>query len=228
MVIRFECQHCKRPLAVREKHAGKRFKCPGCGQPAIVPELSPAKQDEPVESAVQAESAAQAESTREAEPEEESPPVRFGVKRDSRDSEEDLDMTPMVDVTFLLLIFFMVTAAFTLQKSIEVPPPDQEESAEQAQTLPELEEDDDLIIIRIARDNTIWVNDREAPSEQDLLVKLRDERGGSFLGRGKGPSSLLVLADRECLHETVVMALDAGYAVGMQNVSLATVDEDEL
>ena len=35
--------------------------------------------------------------------------------------EEEMDMTPMVDVTFLLLIFFMVTAAFSLQKSIEMP-----------------------------------------------------------------------------------------------------------
>lgn len=219
MAIRFECQHCKRPLAVREEHAGKRFKCPGCGQTATVPELSAATAEEPLEAA------AGAAADRPVEPEEEIPPVRFGAKRSS---DEELDMTPMVDVTFLLLIFFMVTAAFTLQKSIEVPPPDQQESAEQAQTLPELEEDDDLIIVRIGRDNTIWVNDREAPSEQDLLVKLRDERGGSFLGGSKGPSSLLVLADRECLHETVVMALDAGYAVGMENVRLATVDEDEI
>ncbi len=35
--------------------------------------------------------------------------------------EDEIDMTPMVDVTFLLLIFFMVTAAFSLQKSIEMP-----------------------------------------------------------------------------------------------------------
>ena len=47
------------------------------------------------------------------------------------DSEDDLDMTPMVDVTFLLLIFFMVTAAFSLQKSINVPTPEKEENATQ-------------------------------------------------------------------------------------------------
>ena len=42
------------------------------------------------------------------------------VRRKKRDDEE-LDMTPMVDVTFLLLIFFMVTASFSLQKSIQMP-----------------------------------------------------------------------------------------------------------
>ena len=138
---------------------------------------------------------------------------------------DDLDMTPMVDVTFLLLIFFMITAAYSLQKSIEVPPPDQQESATQAQTVEELEENDDYVIVRIDRENTIWVNDSEAPSEQELLVKLREACEGMPGSDSKGPSSLLVLADGDCRHETVVMALDAGNAVGMENVRLATADE---
>ena len=60
--------------------------------------------------------------------------------RRSEDVErDDLDMTPMVDVTFLLLIFFMVTAAFSLQKSLEVPTPDQQENATESRTLEEIE-----------------------------------------------------------------------------------------
>jgi len=134
-------------------------------------------------------------------------------------------MTPMVDVTFLLLIFFMVTAAFSLQKSIEVPPPDQQQSAAQARTIEELEEDDDFIIVEIRSDNSIFFPDgSEAPSEQEVLVKLREARGGSGAS-GSGPSSLLVLADGDCRHETVVMVLDAGNAVGMENVRLSTASE---
>ncbi len=45
----------------------------------------------------------------------------FNIKKEPI-PEDELDMTPMVDVTFLLLIFFMVTASFTLQKSIKQPP----------------------------------------------------------------------------------------------------------
>src|SRR6056297_3857512 len=45
------------------------------------------------------------------------PPALARKKRD----DGELDMTPMVDVTFLLLIFFMVTASFSLQKSIAMP-----------------------------------------------------------------------------------------------------------
>jgi len=155
------------------------------------------------------------------EPSGETPPVTF--RRDDSSEHEELDMTPMVDVTFLLLIFFMVTAAFSLQKSIEVPPPDETQSA-RARTIQEIQEDDDFIIIRIDRDNTIWVDESEAPSEQELLEKLREAREG-LPGSSTGPSSLLVLADGDCRHETVVMALDAGNAVGMESVRLATADE---
>lgn len=161
------------------------------------------------------------------EPPEEIVPVSFRTRGASR--EEDLDMTPMVDITFLLLIFFMVTAAFSLQKSIEVPPPDRQESATQAQTIEELEEDDDYVIVRIDRDNMFWVTafgeESMAPGEQELLVKLREAGEGMPGSDSRGPSSLLVLADGDCRHEKVVMALDAGNAVGMENVRLATADE---
>ncbi len=155
---------------------------------------------------------------------EETEPVRFGTKREP---DEGMDMTPMVDITFLLLIFFMVTAAFALQKSIEIPPPDQEESAAQARTIEEIEEDDDCVIIRVDSDNTIWVDDSEAPSVQELLVKLRQAREGPPGSGSKGPSSALVLADGDARHETVVTALDAANAVSMENVRLATIDEDD-
>lgn len=147
--------------------------------------------------------------------------------RRERASENEVDMTPMIDCVFLLLIFFLVTAAFSLQKSLEMPTPEKQDKSARAKTLEELMADDDLVIVRIDRDNTVWVNDAEAPSEQDLWVKLRqarEEKPGSSL---PGPSSLLVLADGEARHETVVMALDAGSAVGMENVRLATVDEED-
>jgi biopolymer transport protein ExbD len=157
-------------------------------------------------------------------PPDEAEPVRFVTKRES---DEGIDMTPMVDVTFLLLIFFMVTAAYALQKSIKVPPPDRQESAAQAR-YEDYIENDDYVVIRIARDNTVWVNEQEAPTEQEVLVKLREAREGSGGSGGRGPSSLLVVADSEALHETVVMCLDAGNAVGMENIRVACMDEEEL
>jgi len=130
----------------------------------------------------------------------------------------------MVDVTFLLLIFFMVTAAYSLQKSIEVPAPEPDEQTQQARTLREIETDDDYIIVHVYRDNTIWVAGRQAPSEQELLLRLRERMDEG----GRKRSKLLVLADPEARHETVVRALDAGSAVGIESLRLATADESDL
>ncbi len=201
MTIRFQCDHCSKPLAADDRRAGGKAKCPGCGQAVVIPAAKPAEPPEQIE------------------------PVHFGQKRDAG---EGLDMTPMVDVVFLLLIFFMVTAAFSLQKALEVPPPDEQEEAAQARTYEEIQEDDDFVIVRIDQDSTIWVDESEAFSEQDLLVKLREAREGPPGSTSRGPSSLLVMADGDARHEAVVMALDAGNAVGMESVRLATVDEEDL
>lgn len=217
MTIQFSCTGCSRTLAANDRHAGAQVKCPDCEAVVTVPSKDAAEPAEPDPRPPQKKVPDPA-----SEIDEES--VRFAR---SRVEDEGIDMTPMVDVTFLLLIFFMVTAAYSLQKSIEVPPPDQSESAAQTRTMEEIEEDDDYVIIEIHRDNTVWVNEREAPSRQEVLSILREARQGPPGSSSAGPSSLLVLAEGEALHETVIMALDAGNAVGMENVRLATVDEED-
>ncbi len=216
MTIRFRCSKCGKVLKAADSGAGAKFACPKCGERGVVP--APGAQD----AAHSGSPGGQSPSPQQPE---ELDRVDFNRKREE---DEGIDMTPMVDVTFLLLIFFMVTAAFSLQKSLEVPPPDKQESATQARTIEEIEMDDDYVIIRIDRDDTVWVNDSEAPSPQEVLVKLREAREGMPGSDTVGPTSLLVLADGEAKHETVVMALDAGNAVGMENVRLATVDEEDL
>jgi len=219
MTIQFRCANCDLSLSADEDRAGARFQCPRCGKEGAIPK--------PQQRRPAAGTARKVGPPPPQPPDDETEEVRFGG---TRVTDEGLDMTPMVDVTFLLLIFFMVTAAYTLQKSIEVPAPDQEESSTQARTIEEIEEDDDYIIIRIGRDNTVWVNEQEAPSEQEVLVKLREAREGKPGTTTTGPTSLLVLADRDARHETVVMCLDAANdnSVGMENVRLACVDEDDL
>ncbi len=140
------------------------------------------------------------------------------------DSDNEIDMTPMIDCVFLLLIFFLVTASFQLQKSLEVPPPEQKTKAPQVET-PDIP--DDTITVRIDGDNTVWVNDSEAPSEQDLLLKLREAREDIKAPDGRPPSTLLVLADGEATQEIVVRVLDAGNSVGMEHVKLAAADDIE-
>lgn len=220
MKIRFACKQCGRRLAVEERFAGRRFQCPTCGHAGVVPSPGPA---------VGSDRAAAAPGGRlryaELPAAEAAPPVKFTAVMAE---DEGMDLTPMVDVVFQLLIFFMVTASYTMQKSLEMPPPDQQEQAAEARTLEEIEADDDYVIVRISKDNTIWVNDAEAPSQPELLLKLREARAGAPGSTSPGPTSMLVMADREAEHGLVVMALDAGSAVGMENVRYACIDEDEL
>jgi len=153
-------------------------------------------------------------------------PVQFATRRRNV-IDDEMDMTPMVDVTFLLLIFFMVTAAFSLQRAFEVPAPDPNQPSTEQPV--ETDEDPDFVTIRIDAYNTYYVStsewEEEAPSEQELRVRLRDAVRGD--PKGVVPTKLLVKAHGDALWEKVVTALDAGAEVGMQEVKMATVEQDE-
>ncbi|MBM4091123.1 MAG: biopolymer transporter ExbD [Planctomycetes bacterium] len=149
--------------------------------------------------------------------------VSFGPKH--RD-ETEMDMTPMVDVTFLLLIFFMVTAAFSLQRSMRVPTPRPEQPSTNVQ---QVTEDADTVTVHVDEFNTYRVVtsdwDVEAPSDQELLIKLREARQGN--SQGIRPTTLRVMANVEALHRNVIRAMDAGSSVGMEQVQLQIVEENE-
>ena len=148
------------------------------------------------------------------------------AKHSEASGEDDMDLTPMVDVTFLLLIFFMITAAFALQKALEVPPVSDE--AAPNQTVDDLEKDS--IVVRIDADNVFWIGapkwdeEQRTPSVPEMLAKVREARGES----SKGPSKLLVQANGDSRHEFVVAALDAGSGVGMEEIRLMSYEEGDL
>jgi biopolymer transport protein ExbD/rRNA maturation protein Nop10 len=212
MTLRFVCPHCGKKLKVAEQYAGRRLDCPRCGGSVEAPVAE-------IETPTPESSGAERHGKQAiGEPDE-----ALSFTR-GRQIDDEMDMTPMIDCVFLLLIFFLVTSAFALQKSLQMPPPDAQQSAAPTRTITELEEDDDYVIVRIDHDNTVWVDESEAPSEQELLSQLRTARRG--IGGRKPPTSLLVLAHGEAWHEIVVRALDAGSAVGMEHVRLATAEEE--
>ncbi|MEW4451473.1 biopolymer transporter ExbD [Bremerella sp. JC817] len=154
-------------------------------------------------------------------------PVVFKKERDGQDGE--LDLTPMVDVTFLLLIFFMVTASFQMQKSMEVPAPKDNAPSAAAQEQEDPEDDPDTITVRIDSFNTYfvscagWDQEREAPSEQEMYRQIREARASN---PAQPPRTLLVIAHVEALHEKVVAALDAGADAGVDSIRLTSTEED--
>jgi len=145
----------------------------------------------------------------------------------NRDDNE-IDMTPMVDTTFLLLLFFMITAAFSLQRSLQVPTPRPETPSSNV-VLRDPADDLDSVTVHVDENNTYRVVtsdvDVEAPSSHELLIRLREAREGNRAGNK--PTKLLVMANVEALHERVVAAMDAGSQVGMEEVQLMIVEDNE-
>lgn len=145
--------------------------------------------------------------------------------RPRRKPDDEMDLTPMVDVTFLLLIFFMITAAFAAAKAISVPPVNESDAAP-AQTVEDLEEDS--IVIRIDGDNVYWVAAPKWPQEQqavslaEMRSKVREARED-----GEGPTKLLVQANGSARHEAVVAALDAGSGAGLEEIQLLSYEDGD-
>ncbi len=74
------------------------------------------------------------------------------------------------------------------------------------------------MIVTIDQESVVWVNDHEAPTRQELISRIREERDTG----GRGPSNLMVLANEEARHDKVIMVLDVGNQLGIEHVRLAT------
>jgi biopolymer transport protein ExbD len=139
------------------------------------------------------------------------------VKIVRKKREADMDMTPMVDVVFNLLIFFMITASFGMQKSIAIPDPESDQMVLTKQ--PEKENEDENILIQITKENQIFVEGEEATTQQELYAKLRDRQ---YADGQKQTRHALITAEVDAYHETVVRVLDAATGVGMNTIRLKT------
>jgi biopolymer transport protein ExbD len=138
-----------------------------------------------------------------------------------RPDDGELDMTPMVDVTFLLLIFFMITAAFSLQKSLESPR-QQSDQASSQQKEPE-EEELDLVTVQINEYGSYLVMapdwERETPGKQNLIVALSEA-----IGSGDTAMKLDIQVHEAAKLQALVDCMDAGTICNYGDVQVTQVD----
>jgi biopolymer transport protein ExbD len=140
---------------------------------------------------------------------------------------DDMDMTPMVDVTFLLLIFFMITASFSSEKVLEEPPP-LAESGISSNPDPQLVSDSVKVQIDEFNGYTVIFpagDEREASSKQDLLLVLGEAYAEASTGSKEDQLKLLVEAHVESIHAAIVAALDAGRSRGFTSFQVQVVEE---
>jgi len=133
--------------------------------------------------------------------------MRRALSKLSNDDDEDsnIDLTPMLDVVFIMLIFFIVTASFVKESGIDVNRPDAEtaEKKERAN-----------ILVAIDERNQIWTDKREVDQR---AVRANIER----LHAENPQGSVVIQADKNSKNERLVQVMDAARQAGIYNVSIA-------
>jgi biopolymer transport protein ExbD len=116
-----------------------------------------------------------------------------------------VDIAPLMDMVFILLIFFIVTSTFTKETGVEVTKP-------QAQSASELEKQS--IMVAITREGTIHVNERQVD-----LVGLQDILKGMLTKQAT--REIVLIADKSSYSGLLVKVVDACNLSGAKKVSIA-------
>ena len=235
MSISVHCSHCGAINKAKDSLAGKRIRCPQCSKAITVPAA-----DQPVE-AVAVEAVPVAAEPVEAVavaaeppalPVEAVPAAPISAAVDDLDEEpiqfkrsreeDELDMTPMVDVTFLLLIFFMVTASFSLQKAISMPKEKSDQPS--TNTTDEPEEEQEMVEVQIDRfgNFTVYLGDDllgSNPGKQNLLRLLSAREVVD-----QGIQKMSIRVQEDCKLKFLVDAMDAGTIRGCTDIEVTEVE----
>lgn len=125
------------------------------------------------------------------------------------DDEAEINITPMLDIVFIMLIFFIVTTSFVKEKGLEVARP--------SNAPPKItEQKKGPIVVKIDANSNIEIKGRmiERKAVQANLEREKAE---------KPDSTLIVAAHPDAETEALVTILDAAKAVGVESVNVATV-----
>ena len=122
-----------------------------------------------------------------------------------------INLTPLIDVVFLLLIFFLLSTTFiTIRYGIKVKLP--------TTTTPQ-ERIEENIVISITKDNELYIG-RKWVKEKDLITLLRKDI------KKKG-ALVLINADKDVKHGKVVKVMDLAKQAGVRNLGILTSPEKE-
>ena len=125
--------------------------------------------------------------------------------------EVEINITPMLDVVFIMLIFFIVTTSFIKETGIDVnrPTADTAEKKERGN-----------ILIAINANGDIWMNKRK--------IDIRSVRANVERTHAENPEgSVVITADKESKTDTLIQVMDQARLAGVQNVSIAATSDTD-
>lgn len=122
-----------------------------------------------------------------------------------QDEKEEIDMTPMLDVVFILLIFFIVTASFVKEAGIDVNRPEAATAVKKERA---------NILVAISDKGDIWINKRK--------VDVRSVQANIERLKAENPQGTVVIqADKKSTTDTLIKVMDSARAAGVYDVSIA-------
>jgi biopolymer transport protein ExbD len=129
--------------------------------------------------------------------------------RGGSDEESEVNLTPMLDVVFIMLIFFIVTASFVKESGIDINRPDAQTAEMKAQG---------NILVAISASGQIWIDKRQVDPR---AVRANIER----LYAENPQGSVVIQADKDSKNGLLVTVMDAARQAGVVNVSIAAQPE---
>lgn len=139
----------------------------------------------------------------------------MNLRPDYKEDTVDVNLTPLIDVVFLLLIFFMVTTTFDRHARLKVVLPESSSKATQQHDAP--------LVLSIDAKGNYFINDRQVVNKSldTLKQALRKTIGDESAIKN---ASLVLRADANTPHQAVVRAMDAASKIGLTKLSIATVE----
>jgi biopolymer transport protein ExbD len=134
-------------------------------------------------------------------------------RRQSREALQ-INLTPLIDVVFLLLIFFMVSTNFNRETQLQVNLPTAQSGVES--------EDSDVLDIGISQDGTISIDG------QNLITREFDMVVGALrqAAHGEDNPRLIISADGMAPHQALIRVMDAAASLGYSRIALAAQREE--
>ena len=121
------------------------------------------------------------------------------------DEAEEINMTHMLDVVFIMLIFFIVTASFVKEAGIDVNRPEAATAVKKERA---------NILVAISDQGEIWINKRQ--------IDVRAVQANIERLKAENPQgSVVIQADKKATTETLIKVMDASRAAGVFDVSIA-------
>jgi len=136
-------------------------------------------------------------------------------RKDTQSRNVEVNLTPLIDVVFLLLIFFMVSTTFDKQAQIQIKLP----SADSSQLL---DKEPEMIEVGINEKGGYFVNQEELlNSDADTLKKMLIK-----VAQGKTDLPVVISADGKAPHQSVVTVLDVASQLGLSQMTFATAQQN--